>query len=247
MFRLLIISLCFCGTFLCAIVAYVGTESAKSTEVQQKLPAETVACRQLLDQRPEKPTNLKLSEFRAGKYFGSRDWDGDKNWEYLAVPFFPHEINKLKHNYKAVIVCFDDVKTRERLTELVLESEIEAHYSPSRQTLPNDIHSQLAQKYASMDFRNCVVLETGKLVPQPVQLGPITQIASLSFGALTLFVGLWNLVVFLFRGFSRRTRESNAVETTINRAGLPSDPERPANSGADQGTSLLEHLEKIKV
>ncbi len=247
MFRLLIILLSVCCTVLCGFVAQV-TENVIETD--QQVPTnvvESISCQQLLDERPVKPTGLQLTGFRPGKYLGTRDWDHDENWEYLAVPFFPQHVDKLDKNYTAVIVCFDEIKNWEQLEQVVEHQAIESHYARSQQDLPTDIHSQLAQKYTSMDFRNCVVLQTGGLIPQQVALGTSVITVSLLIGGLSALVGGWNFLALLL-GFFKRPRQS-AIETApvVNRAGLPSDADPPASGSSHEGMSLLKHLDEMGV
>ncbi len=218
MIRILFIILSICCTVLCAFVAFLSDQAVES-RAKQPLRPTTVSCCDLLDNTPTGIAHYQLVDFEPGKYFAKRDANDDGVWEFVSVPFFPDHWDRLQRNYPAAVVCFKNVANRAALSAIVEQGEIEVRYWPNRQTLDSDIHSRLASKYKSMDFSRCVVLHAGFDSPVPL-LNSSIYVTSVALGAISMVVGLWNLLLLLV--FDRRNSTETTDQTVCNRAGLPS-------------------------
>ena len=217
MIRILFIILSLCCTILCAFVAFLSNQASNDLQEEPRQPPQ-VSCRDLLEGHLQVPARHLLTEFEPGKYFATRDVDENGAWELVGVPFFPDHWSRLENNYPAVIVCLKQVSNRDELNAIVDRGEIDVRYWPNRQTLDDDIHSRLANKYQSLDFSKSIVLHSGFSEPVPV-LGSSLYVTSVALGAISMVVGLWNLLLLMF---DRKTSEKPDDHPVTNRAGLPS-------------------------
>lgn len=180
-----------------------------------------LTCEELLESPLLQTSRVRLTEFALGKHLASLDNDGDKQWDSLCVPLFPRKRQKIGHAYRAVLVCFKNIPTRDALDAIIEKGELDINFWPERQHLDRAIHSQLAQKYTNMDLAKSPVLFSGFEATNPV-LGETTMYTSAGMGLVALFVAFLAMIsgLFLRRKSSGHYIESEKLPTT-NRAGLP--------------------------
>ena len=220
MLRATITSICFLVALASGFVAYLSQQAME--KAQRPSAPLSLTVHQVLDSEPGELDHVELNHYQPGKYFASRDYDEDQNWELVCVPFFPKEWDSLDNNYASCIVCFEGIANRKQLAKLIDQENFETNYWADRQILPVDIHFRLAKKYRSMDFEKCRILHYGFEPPQPF-LGKNSLYASFSAGVLFVIFGLLNI---LFGLFSNRVKNANKLDNqkttqTVNRAGLP--------------------------
>ena len=225
MIRNAIILLSLCCAVLCAFVGYLSYQVTQESEkaVGAGVPK---TCEEMLESPVSETSRITLTDFVPGKHIAFVDNGEDNQWDLLCVPFFPPKLQKIGYGYRAVVVCFKDVKTREALDALIENRELDINFWPERQQLDRAIHSQLAQKYTNLDLARSPVLYYGFDAENPV-LGESSMYASAGVGCVALFVALLAMVSGLFKR-TKPTLFDDIVEEqpTTNRAGLPVS-ERP--------------------
>lgn len=219
MIRKAIILLSLCCAVLCAFVGYLSYQVTQESEkaVGAGVPK---TCHEVLESPLSETSRITLTDFAPGKHIALVNGEHNQ-WDRLCVPFFPRKRQKIGYGYRAVLVCFKDVKTREALDALIENRELDINFWPERQELDRAIHSQLAQKYTNLDLAHSPVLYHGFDAANPV-LGESSMYASAAVGSAAIFAAFLAMVSGLFKRTKPTLSEDNIEEQpTTNRAGLP--------------------------
>lgn len=221
MIRKAIILLCFCCVVLCA---FIGNLSYQAIQDTQKAVGEAVSmtCEEALQTEFWETSRVKLSDFSNGKYFATVDWNGDDSWESLCVPIFPHRPD-FGYGWRAVLIRFKGVQTREEFEKLVESGSLDVTYWPGRQKLDRVVHSQLAQSYKNLDFANSPVLCYGFEPGNPL-LGETSLKLSAGVGVLSVLMAFLAVIVQPIK-FKRRVKPEQETRPTQKgkRAGPPAE------------------------
>ncbi len=225
MIRKATILLSLCCAILCAFIGYLSYSSMKESE-RVDGEAAPMTCEAVLNSPILQNARIKLTEFAPGKHLAHLDNDGDDQWDSLCVPFFPPKHQKIGYGYCAVLVCFKNIPTRERLETVMETGELDINFWLGRQHLDRAIHSQLAQQYTNMDIANSPVLYYGFDGQNPL-LGESTLYLSAGAGSVALCVALLALISGIFlRTKPTRVDVDLEDQPTTNRAGLPVNEHR---------------------
>jgi len=221
MARKFIILLSLCCAVLCAIVGFLSQKVDGQADKRESERVVT-SCKDFLAGQRIEAARVMLTEFVPGKYLCELDQNLDEQCDEIVAPLFPDNVKRMKYGYKAAIVCFKNVKSKEEFKELVADGKLDADFWPSRQELNPIAYSELAQKYKNLDFENSAVLHYGFESSKPV-LGEATLKFSMIAGGVALTIAF----LALFSGlFVRKEKEQSLGEfmeqrPNNNRAGLP--------------------------
>ena len=165
MIRKFIILLSVCCMVLCAIVGYLSKQVDQESDLREG-EATAYKCADFLADPPTKTGRILVTEFGLGKHIAHIDGNDDE-WQESCVPFFPTNINLKKYGYSAILVCFNEVKSKEEIKTLTKDGSLDTDFWPGRQELNPIFHSQLAQDYTNMDFSKTIVLHYCLLYTSP--------------------------------------------------------------------------------
>lgn len=219
MIRKAIILLSLCCAVLCAFVGYLSFDVTQESKkaVGEGIPK---TCEEVLESSLSDTSRISMSNFVPGKYPAHVD-DNENQWKRLCVPFFPPKRQEIGYGYRAVLISFKGVETREALNALIKNGELDVNFWPERQQLDRVIHSQLAQKYTNLDLAHSPVLHYGFDAANPV-LGKSTMFASAGIGSVAIFVAFMAMISGLFtRAKPTKFDIELEAQPTTNRAGLP--------------------------
>jgi hypothetical protein len=220
MIRKIIILFSLCCVVLCAFVGYLSFQVTQESEKAVGAPT-SITCESIFASPLSETSHVTLTEFAPLKHLAMVDKNGDNQWDDVCVPFFPKKQHEIGNNYRAVLVCFKGVPTRNELDVLIDSGELDVNFWPERQKLDVAIHSQLAQKYTTMDLAKSPVFYYGFEATNPV-LGEASLYASAGMGLAALLAAFLAMISSLFvRKDSADVENSPAEQVTTNRAGLP--------------------------
>ncbi len=214
------ILLSLCLGIVCAFVHWFGTKSVQELNDEGD-QAISVSCAQLLEKWPRDNFHLLLTDYQRGNYVVARDEDQDENWELVYVPLFPAHLKSLGNNFNSVIVYFDDVKNEDELDARLDAGDLDAQLWYTQQELPEQIYSDMAQKYRLMDFSRCVVLQGGFRPPNK-DIAKYAVLASYLGMIACGIIVVWNVIALLLPKHRPNDFFNDEDDGPIsNRAGLP--------------------------
>ena len=223
--RFVSILLCICLLVVCALTAWFGHRQLQSHE-SGTVQLEQYPCSQLLDQIPSGLPEFEITDFYPGKQFVAIDRDDDKQWERVYVPVFEKPLSEIRSNYRALVLCFADVRNSKELKQRLRHEAIKAQYWPYSQRFDFYTYNALAKRYSSLNFDRSLIIHCG--------FAKSTGMAKYLYwggaaGALLALLGAgWqslSLVLIAIRksaAVEKAEEEEEEEETEfLNRAGLP--------------------------
>jgi hypothetical protein len=133
---------------------------------------------------------------------------------------FPVDTKRLRKNYRAVIVNFVDVTSKDELDKKLSGKPIEAEYWYGSQTLDSRSYNRLAEKYSSLDFDRSILVYSGH-PKSDVSFGNYLFWGASAGTILSMLVFSWQSLSLVIAGIRSESRDDEDDEEITNRAGLP--------------------------
>jgi hypothetical protein len=236
MVRFLPIILAACVAIVSGLIGAVGVRALAIYEKLSKPPV-PISCKDLLNELPEEVYHFQLTDWSRGrkvfpvyatidpneKDVGSVSTQ-KREWEGVRVCFFPKG-QRLRNSYSAVILLINNIHSEEELDAFLSTQPVNFYCLPDKQHIGASLHSKIARKYISMNFKSCVLGEIGG---EPHSDGFGKTCIQVGIGGVSIAViGL--VCLYLFKGLCwllKRKKDSwydeEESDTVSNRAGLPS-------------------------